>query len=281
MIVYRTMKPDDIPAGLNLCRLAGWNQLARDWDLFLQTNNKGCSVAVDDAGNVVGTVATIPYEDHFTWIGMVLVDPSKQRQGIGTQLLLEALRLTSGHETIKLDATPAGREVYLKLGFVDEYKIIRMRGRTATTEDSHTSARPIAENDFPSLLIFDRKIFGSDRQSVLERNFRDATQYAFVVEEQGRIKGYCLGRHGHDFDQIGPIVANDVDTAIELFSGATHQSVDKPVVVDILIHTAEWLEFVPSLGFTELRPLLRMYRGPNNYPGEPIKQFAILGPEFG
>ena len=36
MIAYREMTPDDIPAGLNLCRLAGWNQLARDWELFLQ-----------------------------------------------------------------------------------------------------------------------------------------------------------------------------------------------------------------------------------------------------
>src|SRR5688572_27629990 len=126
MTVYRTMTPEDIPAGLHLCRLAGWNQLARDWELFLQINKKGCSVAFDDTGKVIGTVATIPYENHFTWIGMVLVDPSKQRQGIGTGLLQEALRLTANQETIKLDATPAGREVYSKFGFVDEYEIIRM-----------------------------------------------------------------------------------------------------------------------------------------------------------
>ena len=133
MIAYREMTPDDIPAGLNLCRLAGWNQLARDWELFLKIHSNGCRVGVDDDGNVVGTVTTIPYENHFAWIGMVLVDPSKRRQGIGTQLLREALQLTADHETIKLDATPAGREVYLKLGFVDEYRIIRMRGRTITT----------------------------------------------------------------------------------------------------------------------------------------------------
>ncbi len=133
MIAYREMTPDDIRAGLNLCRLAGWNQLARDWELFLQIHSKGCRVGVDDAGNVVGTVTTIPYENHFTWIGMVLVDPAKRRQGIGTQLLRDALQLTADHETIKLDATPVGREVYLKLGFVDEYRITRMRGRAVTT----------------------------------------------------------------------------------------------------------------------------------------------------
>jgi GNAT superfamily N-acetyltransferase len=281
MIAYREMTPDDIPAGLNLCRLAGWNQLARDWELFLQIHSNGCRVAVDDAGNVVGTVTTIPYENHFAWIGMVLVDPSKQRQGIGTQLLREALQLTVSHETIKLDATPAGREVYLKLGFKDEYKIIRMRGRTIMTSYVTPGARPLKSNDFPELLKFDREVFGANRQSVLECLFKDAPQYAFIMEKRGRIDGFCLGRRGHDFDQLGPIIAIDENSAMQLLSSALHQQVNKPIVVDILTHTPAWITFVSSLEFKELRPLMRMYRGSNNYPGVPAKQFAILGPEFG
>jgi GNAT superfamily N-acetyltransferase len=281
MIVYREMTPDDIPAGLNLCRLAGWNQLARDWELFLQIHSKGCRVGVDDAGNIVGTVTTIPYENHFAWIGMVLVDPSKRRQGIGTQLLREALQLTADLETIKLDATPDGREVYLKLGFVDEYRIIRTRGQTIRTVDAPPGARPLTANDFPSLLKFDREVFGATRQSVLESLFKDAPQYAFIVEERGSIHGFCLGRHGYDFDQIGPIIANDINSATQLLSNALHQPGDKPIVIDILTHAPVWIGFVLSLGFKELRPLIRMYRGSNNYPGVPANQFAILGPEFG
>ena len=281
MIAYREMTAVDIPAGLNLCRLAGWNQLARDWELFLQINSKGCRVGVDDAGNVIGTVTTIPYENHFTWVGMVLVNPSKQRQGVGTRLLHEALELNAHLDTIKLDATPAGREVYLKLGFVDEYKIVRMPGRPITTNHPKPGARRVMINDFPSLLKFDREVFGADRQSVLEWNFKGAPQYAFIVEEQGRIQGFCLGRPGYDFDQIGPIIANDTDVATQLLTSALLQAADKPIVVDILTHTTEWVTFVSSLGFTESRQLIRMYRGSNNHPGVPQKQFAILGPEFG
>ena len=281
MIAYREMTPDDISAGLNLCRLAGWNQLARDWELFLRINSKGCQVGLDDAGNVIGTVATIPYENHFTWIGMVLVDPSMRRLGVGTQLLREALELTAHQETIKLDATPAGREVYLRLGFVDEYKIIRMPGRPMITSNARPGARRATVNDFPVLLKFDRKVFGANRQSVLEWNFKGAPQYAFIVEEQGQIQGFCLGRPGYSFDQIGPIIANDANAATQLLTSALLQAADKPIVVDILTHTPEWVKFVSSLGFTESRHLIRMYRGSNNYPGVPQKQFAILGPEFG
>ena len=281
MIAYREMTAADIPAGLNLCRLARWNQLARDWELFLQINGKGCRVGLDDDGNVIGTVTTIPYENHFTWVGMVLVDPSKQRQGIGTQLLHEALEVTAHQETIKLDATPAGRKVYLKLGFVDEYKIIRMSGRPVTTNNAYPGARRVTINDFPLLLKFDREVFGANRQSVLEWNFKGAPQYAFMAEKQGRIQGFCLGRPGYDFDQIGPIIANDANTAMQLLTSTLLQATDKPIVVDILTHTPGWVTFVSSLGFTGSRQLIRMYRGSNNHPGIPQKQFAILGPEFG
>src|SRR5437870_1197077 len=109
MIEYRKMTTGDIAAGLLLCRSAGWNQLEDDWKTFLELDPDGSRVAVDDNGKIVGTVTTVKYEDHFGWIGMVLVDPSKKRQGIGTQLLNESLDILSEQETIKLDATPAGR----------------------------------------------------------------------------------------------------------------------------------------------------------------------------
>src|SRR5690606_6327999 len=114
MLLYRPMVSGDIPAGLSLCRAAGWNQTAEDWNLFLKLSPKGCCVAVDDEGQVRGTVTTVRYEDHFSWIGMVLVDPSHQRRGIGIQLLREALHVLGDEGTIKLDATPAGRTVYVQ-----------------------------------------------------------------------------------------------------------------------------------------------------------------------
>src|SRR6478672_1599886 len=126
MIEYRKMTPGDIDAGLSLCRSAGWNQIENDWKLFLALSPDGACVAVDEHGKVVGTVTTISYDNRFSWIGMVLVDPEKKRQGIGTHLLREALHVLEHIDTVKLDATPAGREVYLKLGFVDEYMLSRM-----------------------------------------------------------------------------------------------------------------------------------------------------------
>lgn len=282
MIVYRNMRFDDIPTGLSLCRSAGWNQQARDWELFLKRNPEGCRVALDESGNVVGTVTTFRYEHHFTWIGMVLVNPDKKRTGIGTQLLNEALMLVPDNETVKLDATPAGREVYLKLNFVDEYPISRMHiGSYAVENLPMSSARPILANDMSGILKLDREVFGADRQLVLEWSLQGAPHYAFVMKEQGEINGFCFGRHGHNFNHIGPVIATHVSIAMHLLSAALHKGEGEPTVIDVLDHTPDWTRFLSSLGFVHLRPLIRMYQGANAYPGLPEKQFAILGPEFG
>ena len=212
---------------------------------------------------------------------MVLVDPASQKQGIGMQLLQEALQILHNEETIKLDATPAGREVYLKLNFVDEYRLSRMSTIAAAGRLKVSTARALRKNDLPAVVEFDREIFGADRQPLLEWILAGAPQFAFLMEEKNEIQGYCLGRHGHNFTHIGPVIAKNSGIAKNLVSAALKNCIGCPVILDVLHFDPEWIEWLTSIGFTEQRPLLRMYRGSNKFPGVPEKQFAILGPEFG
>jgi predicted N-acetyltransferase YhbS len=276
------MVEGDIPAGLSLCRTAGWNQTKEDWELFLHLSPEACCVAVDDDGEVRGTVTTVRYDDHFSWVGMVLVDPALRRQGIGIQLLRESLQILSEEETVKLDATPAGRHIYVQLDFVDEYALSRMEINRISGEELGTSgARPVRTEDIPRLLEFDRKVFGADRAAVIDSIRSRASKLAFVTEDSKGISGYCFGRYGHSFTHIGPVIASSFASARSVCSAALMNSGDRPVVIDALPRNPEWMSWLTSLGFTEQRPLIRMYRGTNEWPGIPDKQFAILGPEFG
>lgn len=282
MILFRPMVDGDVPAGLYLCRTAGWNQTAEDWRLFLELSPEGCRVAVDEQGEVRGTVTTIRYDDHFSWIGMVLVDPAMQRQGIGIRLLRESLQILSEDETVKLDATPAGRNIYLQLDFVDEYSLTRMEsGAVPDRKLPESTARPIVEADLPSVVEFDRRVFGAGRGAVLQSVLNRGPQYAFVSEGPGGIDGYCFGRSGHNFTHIGPVVASNVRTAKNVVSAALESCQGAPVVIDTLLHSPEWIQWLSAVGFREQRPLIRMYRGTNAHPGTPEEQFAILGPELG
>lgn len=280
MISFRIMERRDIPEGLRLCRSANWNQLQRDWEIFLTYGPGDCRVAIHE-NKVAGTVTAIRYDHFFSWIGMVLVDPSLQRKGIGSGLLHEALTLLKEDETVKLDATPAGREVYLQLQFKDEYRLSRMSAEIIAEKIPASVARPMLKNDLPAITVYDSAIFGAGRQSLLEWFFEGAPQYAFIISNEKGIQGYCLGRKGQNFAQVGPVVAGSWKIARELVAAALIACIGEPVIIDVMHHEPEWLSWLGSIGFTEQRPFTRMYKGTNQYPGIPEKQFAIAGPEFG
>ncbi len=282
MITFRTMRRDDIPAGLSLCRAAGWNQLPRDWDLFLNVSPDDCRVAVDDSGKVVGTVTTVRYGDHFSWIGMVLVDPANRRQGIGMKLLKESLLILENEKTVKLDATPAGREVYLKLNFKDEYYLSRMHCPSAPPNvSSGKQVRRGEQGDLFQIFLYDHKVFGAKRDTVIGWIWKGAPELSFVYERPREIMGYCLGRHGQNYTHIGPVVARDESIAKELVSAALKKCAGQSVIIDAPHHSSTWLDWLQDNGFAEQRPFMRMFIGDNKWPGKPEEQFAILGPEFG
>ena len=281
-IQFRVMTAEHIPAGLALCRSARWNQLQRDWELFLALSPNECRVAVK-GDQVIGTVTTVSYQDCVSWIGMVLVDLAERRQGIGTQLLSEALSVLNDLPLIGLDATPAGREVYLKLGFVDECRLSRMEAVVADSfaSQEHNPARPMTEADWPHVLELDRDAFGADRRTMLEWMFAGAPEAAWVLPREGELAGFVFGRHGFNFQHIGPVIAKDTDAACQLVSAALETQRGKAVILDAAHHSSEWLNWLEAAGFREQRPFVRMLRGKGSLPGKPEHQFAILGPEFG
>ena len=94
---------------------------------------------MEDDGKIVGTAATLSYENRFAWIGMVLVDPDYRNRGIGTSLLQRTIEYldAAGIPTLKLDATPAGKPLYEKLGFVSEYEIDRWILKRSVDRTNH------------------------------------------------------------------------------------------------------------------------------------------------
>jgi len=280
MIICRPMNTADIPAGIQLCRANRWNQLPRDLQICLQLSPDDCRVAVSEE-KIVGSVTTIRYQHAFSWIGMLLVDPSFQRQGIGMQLLQEALHILRNEASVKLDATPAGRGVYLKMDFKDELRLSRMQSTVRPSILRTTKARPIQEHELHKTASFDQNIFGASRKSLLEWAHKGAPHLAFLVDEGAEVTGYCLGRKGFSFTQIGPVIANDLAIAQDLVSAALGNCTGQPVILDIPHHHPQWQSWLTSIGFSEQRPFVPMCRGNNTSHGIPEKQFAILGPELG
>jgi|SRR5882672_928793 len=282
----RTMTMADIAAGLGLSKIAGWNQTAADWERFLRASPEGCFVAELEE-EVCGTVATISYQNRFAWVGMVLVDPQHRSKGIGTKLLEAAIKHLDDQKisTIKLDATPQGKPLYEKMGFVSEYEIERWTLRRTLTDLGLADDRaPYETLTLPlsdSIIEADREAFGADRSFLLESLHQDAPEFTMEIRNNGVLQGYTFGRRGLFADHLGPWLAQDASSAGNLLETFLTRSRRDTLVVDCLKENHPAVTLLKSYGFTYSRLLTRMYRGENNYPGRSEFFCAIVGPEFG
>ncbi len=275
---FRLMTRDDIPAGMRLKDLAGWNQTALDWERFLRASPEGC-VAAECEGQVVGTSATIVYEERFAWIGMVVVDPEHRGRGIGTTLLERAIQYLESRSVpaMKLDATPQGKPLYEKFGFVAEYDIERWMLARRRDGNATETASPGIED----VLRLDRDVFGADRGGLLRSLARGAPDFVLVARQEGAVAGYTFGRRGSRADHLGPWVARDEATAATLLDEFLRRSARELVYVDCVRQNPWPVVLLKARGFALSRPLTRMVRGKNQFPGRPELLGAILGPEFG
>ena len=279
--MIRNMISSDIAAGLRLCRASGWNQLEQDWRVFLEWEPAACLVE-EREGKVAGTVAGLRYGHCFSWLSMLLVDPSERGAGIGTRLLQEGLNMLSDN-CVRLDATPLGRPIYARNGFVDEYSVTRVSARVAAGEfaEAQSCGRPMREEDLEPVGSYDRAVFGADRTRLLIALFQVAPAYAWIAGKPGDVKGYCFGRSGFLYEQLGPVVAQDQEIAANLVSVCLKSQAGKNFVLDVPRFHPAWLSWLEGHGFSPARSFVRMRRGENSCTGVPDRMFAIAGPEFG
>jgi GNAT superfamily N-acetyltransferase len=262
-----------------LSHSAHWNQNAADWRLMLDIG-RGWGIALGD-GTLAASTLVLPY-GRFAWVSMVLVLPSQRRQGYATRLLRIALDdLGKRGVTPILDATPAGRAVYVQEGFVDTWGFCRLQLRAVrATPERPANVRTLRKSDWPDLLALDLRAFGASREPLLRALAARLPQAALVFEGVAGLEGFVLGRDGREACQIGPLVARDVGAARALLAAAL-AAVPPPLYLDIVDREPGLVSWLETLGLEFQRPFTRMVRGARAAPGEAGLVFCPAGPELG
>jgi GNAT superfamily N-acetyltransferase len=303
-IHIRLLTADDVEGALELSASCGWNQRAAEWHMMRQIAPSGAFTATTPDG-IVGTAIGIDY-GNFGWIAMMLVNPAYRSHGLGARLLEAAMGAIPPDLPIRLDATPLGRPLYERYGFVLESSLTRhVRPADAVQRPVRSSTvRPLVESDLPTIMRMDDWISGAHRHDPLRWAFGDAPGYAWMGRSagdslppeggshppsrfalrRGRLRGYCLGRGGRLFDHIGPIVADTPETASALAAAAIGESGGCSLAIDAHDTHDEFVAWLRRARFEPQRPLYRMCRpggkpAPRR-PAGPLTEFAIMGPEF-
>ncbi len=268
----------DLPRAAALSALVGWNQTLDDWRIF---HRHGAVMALDDgdAAALAATAATLPFGAGVAWISMVLVRPDRRRAGLATGLMgwaVERLR-AAGMPCIALDATPAGREVYRRLGFRDLWGFARWALPAGLPAEAGIALRPLREADWPALLALDAAAFGAPREFLLRDLARRCPDAALVVEVPGGgLAGALLARDGVRGPQLGPLWATEPAVARALLAAGA--AACPGAVADIRDEAlAAW---AGARGATLQRPFTRMALGAG-VPGAAAGMPLLAGPEFG
>lgn len=276
----RALTAADLPRAEALSALIGWNQTQADWAAFLAA---GQAQGLDEADPAClsASAATINYGPDLAWIAMVLVRPELRRQGHASRLMhwaVESLK-AAGVGCLALDATPAGREVYARMGFRDAWGLARWLLPSPLAMQPGVAVRPLRAADWPAVLALDLAAFGGPRPALLQGFAARLPQAAWVAEEAGRITGAILGRDGLRTPGLGPLWATDTATAQALLAAARN-ALPGAVILDLCDHAPAVAAWLTAQGAAPQRPFTRMVLGAD-LPGDAGTYLAAAGPEFG
>jgi ribosomal protein S18 acetylase RimI-like enzyme len=313
-LTLRLMRLSDLPFADSIRELIGWNQTMNDWQRLLACQSDGCFIAEWD-GTPAGTATTTCYGTELAWIGMVLVHPQFRRRGIGKALLERCLSYLSqlGVRCIKLDATPLGKPLYEQLGFCEEWSLNRWQANPFRAADSNLAAvSPKGEehsarqrgssdikgavrdsmapestllawndSDAARAIRLDHETFGVDREGMLNSLAAKSCSVLVNAAQSGEIRGYGMLRAGAKAYYLGPIVARSPAAAFELITALLHQASGQSIYWDIPDSNASAIQIAKEFGFVPQRPLLRMFLGRNDRPGNRAQYFGIADPAIG
>jgi GNAT superfamily N-acetyltransferase len=279
MLQIRQMIVEDVPVGMRLREHAGFNQTQADWRRFLALEPQGCFVG-EWEGEAVGTVANFVFSS-IGWIAMLLVDKRFRGRGIGTRLMQHAMDYLQQRRvaTMRLDATPMGRPIYEKLGFVAEYELARLEG-LASNGRSHQDAQRVLPEQLEKVFALDEQVTGTERARLIQRLYHETLEAMHVVSDGEQFIGYMTSRAGTNAAQIGPGVALTEEAGRTLADTAIHRHSGRPVFIDIPIDNVPAVRWAESCGLTVQRPFTRMRRG-EPVIDDSVHLWASSGPEKG
>jgi GNAT superfamily N-acetyltransferase len=279
VIELRSLTGADLALGLRLKTQAGWNTTEADWRRARDLQADGCFVAELD-GVAVGTVTNCIFGP-VAWVALVLVDAEVRGRGVGTALMQHSLAYLEkqGVRSVRLDATPLGRPVYEKLGFVAQFELARYQG-TMPAGERTVAVDTASPEEYPELVRLDRAVTHTDRGKLLTRLFAEQPASTRLVRRDGVVHGFRGVREGAHALQIGPCLATTAEAGQLLLADARHAHPGRYVFLDIPTQHRPAAAVAAEMGLTVQRSLLRM-----NY-GEPVVEdilslWCSSGPEKG
>ncbi|MEP7296480.1 MAG: GNAT family N-acetyltransferase [Burkholderiales bacterium] len=277
-IALRTLQAADLEAAHALSLRVHWPHRLADWQFNFEF---GSGVVAERDGELVGTAQYWLWGDTHATLGLVIVDPRCQGRRIGYRLM-EALLARLEGRSVLLHATPEGRGLYERLGFVRTGEVRQHQGTALPAPlvalDEGWRLRPADRHDTAALAALDAQARGMPRDAMVAALLDQAD--TVVLDHDGQARGFAVLRRFGRGLAIGPVVAPDADSAKALIAHLVGLSAGKFVRIDVDFDSGltEWLE---SLGLLRVDAPTVMVRGTPPVVAEGVRLFGLVNQALG
>lgn len=273
---FEPLSVADTEAVTALSQAVGWPHRNEDNALLIRLGQGIIARAPGDE-SPLGVGMWWPFGEDFARLGMIIVRPGLQGQGIGRAIVSRLLD-DIGDRSVILLATEAGKPLYENFGFQTTGRILQLQGVYQPVPPTQT-ARSVS--DVPTveeILEIDRSASGLIRRPILEA-LLSAGQSDATRDAGGRPTGYAIARDFGRGRVIGPIVAGSEEDAIALFDRSA-----KPgfLRVDCIAEAPALHHHLMKNGLTPVQADAEiMIRGPWPNPITPPRVFALASHALG
>ena len=267
-----------LPAARDLSLNVKWPHRLQDWQFV---ESLGSGFVAEDAGEIVGTAMYWKHDARYASLGMVIVSPARQGQGIGHKLMSLVLNELGGR-TVLLHATASGMALYQRLGFVPVGAIDQHQGILTDLPIISLAPgerlRPIGASDGLTLSKLATQAAGMSRAVVVPALLEVAD--GIVLDRDGKEIGFALFRRFGRGYAIGPVVAPDIGRAQALIAHWISTRTRKFIRIDVPADCGltDWLD---ARGLKRVDSVVAMACGAVPIRDPKMQVFAITNQAIG
>jgi GNAT superfamily N-acetyltransferase len=270
----------DLPAAQALSADVGWPHRADDWR-FVHRLGHGFAL-IDGSAELVGTALWWPFGSEFAALGMVIVSPKHQRQGLG-RVLLDAVLDAVDSRSALLNSTRDGVRLYESAGFRAIGSVRQYQGIVGAISRTPPRAggllRPLEQRDLSAVIALDKCATGLPRDGVLAQLLPLAE--GLMLERAGGPAGFSFFRRFGRGHVVGPVIAHDKDGARALVRYWLDRGVGTFVRIDTPVGDSDSWDWLTEAGLRHAGTVTTMIRGEAPRKDGVARIFALINQALG
>ena len=272
---------EDLDIMIEWAAREGWNPGLNDAECFWAADPEGFWTARLN-GEMVACMSVVRHERGFAFLGFYIVHPDFRGRGIGLALWQFVTDKIDRRVVIGLDAVVEEEMTYRKAGFFKTHRSFRFGGNPGFTsiDDNSDDLVEIDAEHITAIKTYDREFFPSSRERFLDAWLSASGHLGVAAVTNGDISGYGVIRPCREGHKIGPLFADDAETAERLVRSLVAKSGADQIYLDPPFANDDALEMCDRLGLERVFETVRMYRGlapTMRFPG----MFGITSFELG